>query len=235
MTWLRTTCTSAILAVSSGGSAMAQGIPVFDATSVARLAQDAIMQNSHLAELVNTYNQLQTQYDAITGDKGIGGILNGAAEQAARDAATGLSSIITGAIDGTSVPGNTGTIDATIASLRTTFDLDSISIMSGSTVPQDRAIAVHAGSGLAAMATAEDTYSRANDAMGRVNGLITDIDSNADLKASIDYNTRMMAELAVLLNENLRLQASMANAMGADVLARARDAAASREFRELNP
>ena len=81
-----------------------------------------------------------------------------------------------------------------------------------------------------AVATAEDTYQRANASMDRVNGMIEDIDSNADLKASVDYNTRMLAEVAVLLNENLRVQAAVANTVGTDAISAARDRAASRKF-----
>ena len=80
------------------------------------------------------------------------------------------------------------------------------------------------------MATAEDTYARANTSMGRVNELIGQIDDNADLKASVDYNTRMLGEIAVLLNESLRLQAAQANATGTDALLLAREQAASRTF-----
>ena len=80
------------------------------------------------------------------------------------------------------------------------------------------------------MATAEDTYTRSNAAMGRVNTLIDRIDSNADMKASVDFNSRMLAEVAVLLNENLRVQAAIANTMGSDALTAARDRASQRNF-----
>jgi len=46
----------------------------------------------------------------------------------------------------------------------------------------------------------------------------------------VDYNTRMMGELAVLLNESLRLQAASANTTGTNALQDARDRAAQRKF-----
>jgi hypothetical protein len=66
--------------------------------------------------------------------------------------------------------------------------------------------------------------------MDRVNQLIGRIDDNADLKASVDYNTRMLGEIAVLLNESLRLQAAATNATGTDALQAARNLAAQRTF-----
>ena len=105
--------------------------------------------------------------------------------------------------------GNTSALSDRIGELKDTFDLDDLSAYFSSDLAQDRALATQAGSGMATVATAEDTYQRANASMERINTLIDGIDDNADLKASLDYNTRMMAEVAVLLNENLRLQAAM--------------------------
>ena len=66
--------------------------------------------------------------------------------------------------------------------------------------------------------------------MGRVNQMIDRIDTNPDLKASVDYNTRMLGEIAVLLNESLRLQAAATNTVGTDALSNARDRAGQRNF-----
>ena len=70
--------------------------------------------------------------------------------------------------------------------------------------------------------------------MDRVSSLIADIETNEDLKASVDYNTRMLGEVAVLLNESIRLQAATANTLGADSVATARDAFAARTFRQTS-
>ena len=131
---------------------------------------------------------------------------------------------------GAAIPGNAGAITARIDELKTTFGLPDVNAFLSSSLPQDRALATQAGSGMAAVATAEDTYARANASMERVNTLIGKIDDNADLKASVDYNTRMLAEVAVLLNESLRIQAATANAVGTDALSDARDRAAQRNF-----
>ena len=221
---LRTTAAAAITTLAlASGAAQAQGVPTFDAASVAQ----AIAQ---LEQMRQDYeNQLQ-QLQSMTGGKAVSGILNGATDIAARESADSLSSIMSGAMTGSAIPGNASALTSRIEDLKATFALPDINAFLTSDKPQDRALATQAGAGLAAVATAEDTYARANTSMGRVNQLIGQIDSNADLKASVDYNTRMLGEIAVLLNENLRLQAAQTNATGTDALLLAREQAASRTF-----
>ncbi len=221
--FLRSAAVVAIVATSLTNTAEAQGVPTFDAASVAQaLAQLEQMRQDYA-------NQLR-QLESMTGDKAIAGILNAAPDIAARESADSLSSIMSGAITGAAIPGNSSALTARIDELKGTFDLPNINDFLTSDVPQDRALATQAGAGLAAVATAEDTYARANASMGRVNHLIGNIDSNADLKASVDYNTRMLGEIAVLLNETLRVQAATANATGTDALSNARERAAQRTF-----
>lgn len=220
---VRSTAIAAVAAILASGAVRAQGVPTFDAASVAQ----AIAQLDQMRQ--DYANQLQ-QLQSMTGDKAIAGILNAAPDIAARASADSLSSIMTGAMTGAPIPGNSSALTARIDELKAAFDLSDINAFLTSTTPQDRALATQAGAGLAAVATAEDTYARANASMGRVNQLIGQIDSNADLKASVDYNTRMLGEIAVLLNETLRVQAATANATGTDALSDARDRAAQRTF-----
>lgn len=220
---LRSAAAAAVAAILTSGAAHAQGVPTFDGAAVAQaIAQLQQMQKDYA-------NQLE-QLESLTGDKAISGILNSAPEIAARASADSLSSIMSGAMTGETIPGNSSALTARIDELKATFALPDIGTFLSSDKPQDRALATQAGAGLAAVATAEDTYARANTSMGRVNQLIRQIDDNADLKASVDYNTRMLGEIAVLLNESLRLQAAQTNATGTDALQAARDLAATRTF-----
>lgn len=227
---LRTTTVALVVSVVGAGAVHAQGMPVIDAASVTQaIAQLEQMRQDYAAQMDQLEN-LQRQLESMTGDKAVSRILNGAAEQAARKAADSLSSIMTGAMTGSAIPGNSSVLTARMDELKSTFDLGDVSSFLSSPTPQDRALATQAGAGLAAIATAEDTYARANASMERVNTLIARIDDNADLKASVDYNTRMLAEVAVLLNESLRVQAASANATGTDALSSARDRAGQRNF-----
>ncbi|MBM9595051.1 type IV secretion system protein [Roseitranquillus sediminis] len=211
-------------------AAFAQGVPVIDTTAIAQYIQQLEQMRRDYENQIAQLDNLRSQLESITGPKGIGGILNGPAEQAERRAADSLSAIMDGAMTGVAIPGNAGAITGRIDELKTTFGLADVNTFLSSSLPQDRALATQAGSGMAAVATAEDTYARANASMERVNTLIGKIDDNVDLKASVDYNTRMLAEVAVLLNESLRIQAATANVVGTDALSDARDRAAQRTF-----
>ena len=225
------TLAASVVLMVGGEAAHAQGVPVFDGTAVAQFVQQLEQMRRDYEAQLEQLTSLQDQLESITGDKGISSILNSATDQSARQAADSLTSIMDGAIGSGSIAGgNTSALSDRIGELKDTFDLDDLSAYFGSDLAQDRALATQAGSGMATVATAEDTYQRANASMERINTLIDGIDDNADLKASLDYNTRMMAEVAVLLNENLRLQAAMAATVGTDSISAARDRTAGRRF-----
>lgn len=218
-------------------SAVLQGIPVIDTSQIAQVIaqlQQQIKDYEEQIKQLTTMNEqltnMQQRLQAITGAKGISSILNGAAEKTARQAASDLQSIVSSAIDGGNIAGNVGNMNSVITDLKARFDLGDLTNFSTSDVASDKAIASLAGSGLAAVATAEDSYNRANAAVGRINTLVDQIDSTADLKASVDFNTRVNAEVAVLLMELLRVQSAQTNAMGMQALQVARDGQASRNF-----
>ena len=224
--------------------AAAQGVPVIDTSSIAQLAlqleamaQDFQAQLDQLlvlqeqaTTLINQYNTLVSQLTAITGPRDIANLLNTSADILDRQAGDSLSGIIDAATTGAEIAGNVARISERIDALRDNFSLGRLADFIESEFPQDRAIAETAGAALAAIGTAEDSYHRANAAMERVSDLIGRIDGNEDIKASIDFNTRMLAEVAVLLNEQIRLMSTLTNAEATATLAEARDRMAAREF-----
>ena len=219
------------------GTATAQGIPVIDTSQIAQVVaqlrqqlKDYEEQIKQLATMKDQLENMRQRLEAITGPKGISDLLNGTAEKLAREAAPDLASIANAAISGGSIGGNTADVKRLIEKLRTRFDLGDLSTFDTSDIPADRAIASLAGSGMAAVATADDGYQRANSAAERVTQLIDRIDAAADLKASVDTNTRVQAEVALLLAELIRVQSASTRASGMEALQRARDGAASRKF-----
>ena len=220
--------TAALLAagVATAAPVAAQGVPVFDASSVAQ----AIEQVRQGVEMIA---RAQAQLDAITGTRGIGALLNTPRDIAARASAQNLNGLIEGAIGGGEILGNTTRLVQSIERLKGQFELDQLAPYSTSDLAQNRALAVLGGSSLAAMATGEDSYYRANEAMDRVNQLVPQIDANTDLKAAIDFNTRVNIEQNQLLAELIRLQAAEANASGAIGLFNTRQEIASRQFMRI--
>ena len=219
------------------GAASASGIPVFDgsniAQTVAQLRQqikDYEEQVKQLATMKEQLDNLKGQLGAITGPKGISTILNSAADRLAREDAPDLMSLVDAGVTGVGVASSTTPIGSTINKLRNRFDLERLAASNTSDVPGDRALASLAGSGMAAVATAGEGSRRSNDAMKRIGDLIGRIDAAPDLKASVDYNTRVQAEVAVLLAELIRVQSAATHTVGMQSLHRARDGVASRKF-----
>lgn len=234
---LRNSTLAAALVLLPIQPAIPQGIPVIDTSQIAQVIaqlqqqlKDYEEQLKQFAKMEEQLANMQQRLQAITGAKGISSILNGTGDKNARTAATDLQSIVSAAIGGGNIAGNVGNMNTVISDLKTRFNLGDLGDFDSSDVPADKAIASLAGSGLAAVATAEDSYNRANAAVGRINTLVDQIDSTADLKASVDFNTRVNAEVAVLLMEILRVQSAQTNAAGMQALQIARDGQASRNF-----
>jgi type IV secretion system protein VirB5 len=206
--------------------AAAQGVPVYDATSVAQLIEQVTNQLEQIATM-------KAQLESLTGARGIGAFLNAPEDIAARAAASNLSSLVDGAITGSPILGNTARLAATIERLKGNYQLDLLGPYASSDLAQNRALATLGGSSLAAMATGEDSYLRANEAMTRVNQLVPQIDANTDVKAAIDFNTRVQIEQMQVMNELLRVLSAQANATGAQSLFYARQEMASREFMKV--
>ena len=232
--------TVALPLTSLPGTASAQGIPVIDTSQIAQVVAQLRQQLKDYEEQVKQLTTMKEQLDnmrsrleAITGPKGISQLLNGAADKLVREAAPDFASIADAAISGSGIGGNADGMKTLIDGLRSRFDLGDLAAFDGSTVPADKAIASLAGSGMAAVATADDGYKRANAAMDRVTALIDRIDAASDLKASVDTNTRVQAEVAVLLAELIRVQSAATHAAGMEAVSRARDGAASRKFMKV--
>ena len=206
--------------------AAAQGVPVYDATSIAKLIEQIATQAEQLATM-------KSQLESLTGARGIGAFLNAPEDIAARAAATNLTGIVEGAITGNPILGNTARLASAIERLRGNYQLDLLGPYASSDIVQYRALANLGGSSLAAMATGEDSYVRANDAMARVNRMVPQIDANTDVKAAIDFKTRVKIEQMQVMNELLRVMSVQANAAGAQALFTTREQMASREFMNI--
>lgn len=222
----RTAVAFLALQVAVAAPAGAQGVPVYDASNVAQ----AIQQVTHMVEQIAL---MQQQLNSITGPRGLGALMNAPQDIAARAAAQNLPALVNGAITGNEIVGNTAQLVQTIDRLKGEFELDDLGTYAGSDIVQDRALSVLGGSSLAAMATGEDSYARANAAMARVNQLVPAIDANTDLKAAVDLNTRVLIEQNQLLAEMIRLQAAEANVSGANGLFNTRQEMASRKFMRI--
>ena len=218
--------TSALFAASP---AHTSGIPTFDGANVTQaLAQLIQLQLTHgveedqlkkltkqVREAVKTVtalrrqiDQLERQYESLTGTRGMGGLLNGTTEKKARRVADTLGDINATLLE-TGLPGS-NPLSAQIANLRDTYQIpDAAELFDQTRVPAK--VAAHnfaSASTSTAIVLSEDAFTRANTSVNRVEALLDGVDATPDLKASVDINTRMMAELAFMMADRTRLDAA---------------------------
>ena len=205
------------------------GIPTFDGANVTQaLAQLLQLQLTHgveenqldrlkaqVREAIKTVtaldrqiDQLERQYESLTGSRGMGGLLNGTTEKKARRIADTLGDI-NATLLGAGMPAS-NPLSAQIATLRDTYQIpDAADLFDANRVPAK--VAAHnfaSASTSTAIVLSEDAFTRANTSISRVESLLASVDATPDLKASVDINTRMMAELAFMMADQSRLDAA---------------------------
>ena len=103
----------------------------------------------------------------------------------------------------------------------------------GDGVPTDtqaQRIATQATTGATMSAAAQVTHENAGIAAERIETLVAAIGDQPDLKASIDHNTRVTAELGIIMLEMLRLQSVVAVGAGQAGVIDAATIAAERDY-----
>jgi len=194
----------------SVGSAHA-GIPVFDGMNFAQAVQQVLswaQQYEQMADSIqqlrNQYAQLQTTYNSMTGNRGLGTILNGAVDQAARrylpSEGGQLGQLASGGVAGY------GSLQSTIAGFKATV----------SSMPTDTfAAGTNAASALAAKieslatqkALGQAAYTSAAQRTSDLENMISTIGVADDPKAIAELQARLGAQQALVANENAKLQA----------------------------
>jgi hypothetical protein len=127
-------------------------------------------------------------------------LFNGPAEAAAREGGPGLKAMVDSVTEGEFV-GPEGIRNA-LAEYRKTLPAKNAGAVSPSIAQA-----------LLTLAVADEGYRRSNLSMGRLDDYLKTLEASADLKTSVDLNTRVMIELTQQANENARLQASTASIM----------------------
>ncbi|OWU67050.1 conjugal transfer protein TraF [Roseovarius sp. 22II1-1F6A] len=208
----------------------AQGIPVVDTQNIAQnirqlrqMVEDEILQNEqlnqlreHLATLNEQLLELQRTYDALTGLADLPEIirtemeaeLNGLLDQEFGDILATIRAITTGDFSGLSGSGASEIetqMDRVLADLG--FDDDTLSEMARSGNPGAARVATQATTGALVSAAAQNSYNDAGQSLERVERLVGLIDDMGELKASVDLNTRVTAELAIALVAMWQLEA----------------------------
>jgi type IV secretion system protein VirB5 len=200
------------LALMFGLAGMSQahaGIPVIDGANLAQAIQQVLAWSQQYDQMVQSiqtlhaqYAQLENTFNVMTGNRGLGTLLNTIADQATRrylpEAGTQIDQLASGEVPGYS------DLQSTVASIRST-----ISSMPAGSLPanalaalnsQLNALATHKALGQAAYSSAEQRFSDTEN-------LIATIGTADDPKAIAEMNARLTAQQALVANEATKVQA----------------------------
>ena len=218
---------AAALAAALAGPAAAQGVPTIDTQNIAQeirqlqqMLQDFGIQtdllDNALAQLQvvqNQLDQLNQMYASLTGPRSILGLVMG-------DGLDGLLNAkfadLPGLIRGIQAGDWSNLLGITAGPMRTQmeqvlakagFDKDSLREIATSGNPGAEGVATRATTGAVMSAAAQNSHAEAAQSLERVERLVTMIPEMEDLKAAMDHNTRVTAELAIAMTRMWELEA----------------------------
>ncbi|MFC7705965.1 type IV secretion system protein [Plastorhodobacter daqingensis] len=215
------------LATALAGPVSAQGVPTVDTQNIAQeirqlqqMLQDFGIQTDlldnaleQLEVVQNQLDQLQEMYASLTGPRSILGMvmgdgLDGLLEAKFRDLPGLIRGIQTG--DWSNLLGITAgpmrtQMEQVLA--RAGFDENSLREIATSGNPGAEGVATRATTGAVMSAAAQNSHAEAAQSLERVERLVTMIPQMEDLKAAMDHNTRVTAELAIAMTRMWELEA----------------------------
>lgn len=224
---LATGAATLALATALAGPVSAQGVPTVDTQNIAQeirqlqqMLQDFGIQTDlldnaleQLEVVQNQLDQLQQMYASLTGPRSILGMvmgdgLDGLLEAKFRDLPGLIRGIQTG--DWSNLLGITAgpmrtQMEQVLA--RAGFDENSLREIATSGNPGAEGVATRATTGAVMSAAAQNSHAEAAQSLERVERLVTMIPQMEDLKAAMDHNTRVTAELAIAMTRMWELEA----------------------------
>ena len=219
MKYLKATSVSVILAFTAFFATSANaGIPVIDVTAIVNLAEqyaEQILQYEQqveqyskqleqLTEARNAVTQLTNTYDSMTGDRGLGTILNGVGDQAARRYLPTTYDDVS-ALSGTAPVSGYGGLQSLVASLK-----PGISSIPPGTYPVGSDAQAVLDNDVNTLANQKAIGTTSYDSVvahtSTIKNLIATIGSATDPKAIGEIQARIGAEQALTQNESNKLK-----------------------------
>ncbi len=215
------------LGLAFAGPVGSQGVPTVDTQNIAQeirqlqqMLQDFGIQTDLLDSALEQLNMLQSQLDqlnemyaSLTGPRSILGLAMGGDLD---DLLQANFEDIPGLIRGIQAGDWSSLIGPNAGPLRTQmeqalasagFDEDSLREIATSGNPGAEGVATRATTGAVMSAAAQNSHAEAAQSLERVEQLVAMIPDMEDLKASMDHNTRVTAELAIAMTRMWELEA----------------------------
>ena len=221
----------------TGGSASAQGVPTFDISSIVQLQQmvaeaklqlnEAIMQNFKLdqqtIQMIEQIKMMEQQYNALVDDFDKAKLLlEGDWLDDLIPEIPDLNASVDAAMRG---EWNAVGTDGYIGGTRTSDIVDEIFASAGVTTaqmtelansedPETARVGVQGNTGAMMGVAAEASQEAATESLERITELTGNIPDTDGMKAAIDLNTRMTAELAMSMANIWQLEAAQTIGLG---------------------
>lgn len=230
----------------------AQGVPTIDGTQLAQLvAQLEHMANDfnvQLEQVATMRQELETQISQLTNLKaqltsliesnGLGQLLatvedfermKGVIEQPIH----ALDQIKAGNFTGAFREGSAAASRIRSVLRDVGFTGERLSSLSASAQPSERNLATQAGASAMLSVAAEEAHADAGQSLQRIQTMVGHIDDQDGLKSAVDLNTRMTAELGIILTQIWRLEAAAGVSAGQLGVVDAATLAEERKFRTM--
>ena len=236
--------------VASG--AHAQGVPTFDGTQLGQLlAQLEHMANDlnvQLEQVATMRQELETQISQLTNledqlvslveGNGLGQLLaniddferlKGIIEQPIATLDQIKAGNFTGAFrEGAAAASRIGSVLGDAG-----FNSERLASLSSSAKPSDNNLATQAGASAMLSVAAEESHAEAGQSLERIQTMVGHIEDQDGLKSAVDLNTRVTAELGIILTQIWRLEAAAGVSAGQLGVVDAATLAEERRFRTM--
>lgn len=243
---------AAVTTLGISSPALAQGVPTFDSSQLRQL----LAQLQHMAEDLNVQMQqlatmrleLETQISQLTNldaqlislieGNGLGELFATIDEfRALRGKLVAPLNTVQSLASGDFFSGfNPGAeLSASVERVLSGsgFTSDRLSTLSGSAQPADNRIATSAGASAMLSVAAQESHEEAGQSLNRLETMVGLIDDQDGLKAAVDLNTRVTAELGIILTQIWRLEAAQGVSAGQLGVVDAATLADERSFRSM--
>ncbi len=243
---------AAITALGLSTPARAQGVPTFDGSQLGQLvaqlehmAEDLNVQLQQLAtmrlELETQLSQLlnlEAQLTSLIEGSGLSGLFASIEEfRALRGKLVAPLNTARALADGDFLSGfNPGAeLEASVERVLSGsgFTSETLSTLSSSPEPADNRIATSAGASAMLSVAAQESHAEAGQSLERLETMVGLIDDQDGLKAAVDLNTRVTAELGIILTQIWRLEAAQGVSAGQLGVVDAATLADERRFRSM--
>lgn len=250
---------ASVLVLSLGNPALAQGVPTIDTSNLAKMIEvlaeaklqlkEAIAQNlklddqilkqieqikllgDQLKSLTESLSQLKLEFDPKTFLQDILPDFSDLTAAVTAAKSGDWSSVLSSGTfsGGGSVSGHVDSFFKDVG-----LDRGTVDALAGSDDPSVARIGTQANTSAFLSVAAEASAQDAKESLGRVDRLVQEIPETEGLKASIDLNTRVTAELAIALANIWSMEAVQTVGMGEAGVMDAATAADERKFLKVN-